>query len=364
MPDRKTTKEIIDLTQKLISFKTTHDNKEELIACINFIKEYYFNSKVFISEFTFKGFPCLFIATNKRKRQDLILNGHIDVVPGNETQFHATVETGKLFGRGAYDMKTQVATMMVLLKNLSNNKILPKVGLMIVSDEEVGGPYCTRLMIKKGYKSHFALIGEPTNFHLETKHKGLLVVQLLAYGAHSHGARPWSGRNAIEKLWKQYTRFVNDIEIQATSKHKWHISVNPTSFIAEGPFNMTPSRAEMTLDIRTTEDFNMNKVIQILRKNKIKYKVLVKGSMLLNRGKNQIMKSLKKITEKELHKRVKYIKSCGSSDGRFFSEQNIPSINFGMAGKNHHKSTEYVKIGSIGSYYRILDKFVKENFSK
>ncbi|MBW2999388.1 M20/M25/M40 family metallo-hydrolase [Candidatus Woesearchaeota archaeon] len=361
MDYKKIKEEIITLTKKLILFRTTEDRGEELFRCIQFIKNYFNGTNVIIKEFCYKNKPSLFVSFNKRKKQDLILNGHIDVVEGFYSQFVAETEGSKLYGRGSADMKTAVATMIVLMKNLARISKPPKVGLMIVSDEEIGGSNGTKQLLKRGYRSDFGITGETSKFNIETKHKGSLQVKIISYGSSSHSSRPWRGSNAIEKLIRQYQRLLNEIPT-ATSKQKWLASINPTNIIATGPYNVTPSKAEMVLDIRTTEEYTNRKILNILKKLNIKYKKILDGNMMFTKNNNAYVRSLKKITEQILNKKVKYIKSCGGSDTRFFTLKEMPAVNFGPIGKNHHKHNEYVKLDSIEPYYRILEKFIKENF--
>jgi len=357
------TDEILSVSSELIKFRTTEDRFDEIRKCMGYIKDYFADSNVVIREHSFKEKPSLFICFNKRKRQDLILNGHIDVIEGTDSQFLAERKGNFLYGRGTSDMKIALATMIVLMKKLSNMKKIPKVGLMIVSDEELGGFHGTRMLLKAGYKSNFAITGETSKFNVETKHKGSLQVRIIAYGSHSHASRPWLGNNAIEKLIKQWAKLLEEIP-RANNQKKWLPSINPTNFIAEGPYNVTPAKAEMVLDIRTTEEWTNRKILYTLKKLNIKYKRILDGNMLYNNRKNNHIKSLKKITQNVLGRKVKYIKSCGGSDTRFFTNHNIPAVNFGPIGRNHHKHNEYLEISSIEPYYKILEKFIKENFVK
>jgi succinyl-diaminopimelate desuccinylase len=82
---------------------------------------------------------------------------------------------------------------------------------------------------------------------------------------------------------------------------------------------------------------------------------------MYNKTKKGYIRSLKQITQQVLKRRVKYIKSCGGSDARYFTEKDIPAVNFGLIGKNHHKQNEYVDIRSFGPYCLILEKFIKEH---
>lgn len=351
-------KDILHLTKELVLFRTTEDRPEELQKCISYIKHYFADSKVKIKELNIRGKPSLFIAFNNRKKQTLILNGHIDVVEGNDNQFNAEEKNGYLYGRGTNDMKASIAVFMVLMKNLARKINPPAVALLVVSDEETGGQYGTKEWLKRGYKCTIAIAGEPSRFHLETKHKGPLQVRIISQGTYGHSSRPWQGTNAIDKLIKQYERFKEDIP-QPTRTRKWHASINPTYILSPGPYNVTPARAEMVLDIRTNEEWTNRKLIERLKKLNIKYEIILNNQMLFNLNKNRYIKNLKKVAEKILERKVKYIKSAGGSDAQFFSGKGMTALNFGPIGRNHHKSNEYVEIESLPIYYQILDRYVQ-----
>ena len=348
--------EIVTLTKQLIQFNTVAENHEQIQACVAYVKQFFVNTSVQIAEHTFRGNPALFISLDGKRKQDVILNGHLDVVAGASTQFHPYIKDGKLYGRGSNDMKGSVAAFMILMKYLSSKHNKPKVGLMLVCDEETGG-YSTRMMIKAGYICKFALAGEPTRFHIETKHKGILAVRITAYGSHSHGSRPWQGVNAIDKLMRRYRSLLAEVP-QATTSRKWLPTINASSIHAEGPYNVTPAKATMILDIRTTEEFTNRKIRSLLKSKGMKHEIIVDGSMLLNPIKSPPIRLLRKIAREKLGRRIAYVKSCGSSDMRFFSERGITAVNFGPYGKNHHKNNEYVETSSLISYYDVLEEFV------
>lgn len=350
--------ELLTVTQQLIRFQTVAHNHEEIKACVAYVRQFFSGTSIHIAEHTFKGNPALFISLDGKRKQDIILNGHLDVVAGASTQFNPQIKDGKLYGRGANDMKGAVAAFMLLMKQYANKRSKPKVGLMLVCDEETGG-YSTRMMIKAGYTCNFAIAGEPTRFHIETKHKGILAVKVTAYGSHSHGSRPWQGVNAVDKLIRKYHRLIEEIP-QATTSRKWLPTINISSIHAEGPYNVTPAKASMILDIRTTEEFTNRKMRSLLKSKGMKHEIIVDGSMLLNPVKSPPIRLLRKIAREKLKRRIAYVKSCGSSDMRFFSERGITAVNFGPFGKNHHKNNEYVETASLHAYYTVLETFLEE----
>lgn len=110
---------------------------------------------------------------------ELIFCGHLDVVPaaGNWTSpaFCLTRRSGRLYGRGAADMKSGVAAMSAVLISLAKEKrkLHGKLKLVLVSDEEFSN-LGMRHFLKKEVNACFAVIGEPTELQVCTAHRGVL----------------------------------------------------------------------------------------------------------------------------------------------------------------------------------------------
>jgi succinyl-diaminopimelate desuccinylase len=352
--------EILDLTKKLVLFHTTENRRDELQRCLDFISGYLSSYNITIKKFDLRDKPSLIATFNGRKKQTLFLNGHIDVVEGSETQFMPKIENGRLYGRGVLDMKAALATFIIIMKELSNRRVKPNVGLMIVSDEEIGGINGTKKLLGKGYKSDFTIIGEPTKLHIKTKHKGSMKITIRAYGRSGHSSRPWKGENAIEKLMKQYFGMLSMLP-RAKKSRIWRPTLVITNIRSEGPSNVIPSKAEMVIDARTTDTFTSNKLLNIMDQLKIKYKVDFKKDMMRTNTRNRYVLNLRKIAQKELNSGVKLIKGSGSTDGTYFTQKQMPAIAFGPTGKGHHTHKESVRIDSLNSYYHILMKFIEKN---
>lgn len=351
-------KEIVTLLRELVAFRTTADRPEEIKACFAHIKRYLQGTPLIIRDVTLAGKPGLIISFHQGKHHELILNAHIDVVEGSEKQFHLEAQEGRLYGRGTNDTKGSVAVILVLMKRLALEGKKPRVAFLLVSDEETGGAG-TRELVKRGYSADFVIVGEPTKMRVETKHKGTLFVKIVAYGSSSHGSRPWLGNNAIEKLIRQVRRLEQEVP-QATRSNKWLPTINVTSFVSRFPPNVTPSKAEAILDIRTTEEWSNRRIKALMRKLRIRYRVLFEGAMLTNKRKDVHIRRLRKVADRIVGKKRKYVKSCGSTDARYFSAKGMPVVVLGPTGDNHHKQNEYVEKRGLGQFYRTLAAYVQE----
>jgi len=138
--------------------------------------------------------------------RSIILNGHVDVVPaGDEAQwteppFSGEVQDGKLYGRGATDMKGGNLSSLLAIQVLQalGIKLKGDVIFQSVVEEESGGAG-TLSTILRGYKADAALIPEPTNMKIFPKQQGSMWFRLLVKGRSAHGGTRYEGVSAIEK---------------------------------------------------------------------------------------------------------------------------------------------------------------------
>ena len=152
------------------------------------------------------------------KRRPLLLNGHLDVVPADASEwrhdpFSAGVHDGCIWGRGAIDMKNMVAmslTTVVLLKRLGV-PLERDVVIAAVADEEAGSTYGARYLVKErpdlvtaeyvlnevgGYTHYF---GDSVFYPIEVAEKGVCWFELSAEGTSGHGSMPRTD-NAVVRV--------------------------------------------------------------------------------------------------------------------------------------------------------------------
>src|SRR5215207_5783045 len=170
------------------------------------------------------------------KARSLILNGHIDVVPAGDPAawihqpFAAEIAEGKIWGRGAVDMKGGVAAMIAAVEAIQRAGIRLQGDVLIESvvDEETGGPGTTQT-IEHGYRADAAIVVEPTDLQILPVEGGLEWLRVVVRGRSGHSAYRYrtvhaGGRgtavNAIEKTAKILAA-VQDLE-RYWAVHKRH----------------------------------------------------------------------------------------------------------------------------------------------
>jgi succinyl-diaminopimelate desuccinylase len=197
----------------------------------------------------------------------LILEGHTDVVtPGDEglwryPPYGAVVEGGRLYGRGACDMKGGLAALIgaLLAVKRALGKLPRPLRLAALADEEgmmLGVKAFVRAGLHRGF--HGALVAEPEAMEVCLWQKGALRLRLRFPGRMAHGAMPYAGDNPIPKA----ARFVLALkEVEALLQKEFPHPflglpyLTPTRFLAsagEGQLNVIPAGAEVALDVRTT----------------------------------------------------------------------------------------------------------------
>lgn len=144
----------------------------------------------------------------------LMLTGHLDTVPGYEMDrpaFEPVVADGKLWGRGAVDMKGALACMMVALK-LVRELDVPLPGDLlfaaVIGEEEQSEG--TEHLIHHGPRADWAVVGEPTGLAIHAGHRGLEWLSFEFIGRAAHGGTPERGVNAI----RMAARFIQRVEAE------------------------------------------------------------------------------------------------------------------------------------------------------
>jgi acetylornithine deacetylase len=192
---------------RLIGFDTTSRNSN--LALIEFVRDYLDGLGVASTlVFDDSGAKANLLATlGPIERPGLVLSGHTDVVPvdgqdWSSDPFVCTARNGRLYGRGAADMKGFVATVLALVPELLGQRLRAPVHIALSYDEEVGCKGVPRLL------DHLAselpalpfgcVVGEPTAMRVANGHKGKAGYECAVTGLASHSALNHLGVNAVE----------------------------------------------------------------------------------------------------------------------------------------------------------------------
>jgi len=209
----------------------------------------------------------------------IIWNGHFDVVtPGedwNSAPFGGEFRDGYIYGRGASDMKSGVAAMIVALGALkkAGAPFKGRIVFQAVGDEETGSDAGTLCMIRRGIGAgaEWAIVSEPTNLQVAIGNRGLRWLEVTVKGRASHAGRPYIGANAIHAA----ARIINELErLEFKAHHPLfeipHPSLSVTMIQAGSKVNIIPERCTFSIDRRLmpgeTSESILREIKEVLKK--------------------------------------------------------------------------------------------------
>jgi len=197
-------------------------------------------------------------------KRPLGFTGHIDTVPLGSAAwkadaFGASLEGGKLYGRGSSDMKSGVAAFVVAaLRMVEQLKNGPGVTLVITADEECGCGGAT-YMVKQGNllgEVGALVIGEPTANYPLVGHKGAFWLDVKTHGITAHGSMPEQGDNAIYKAAAAITK-LRDFDFETPAHALMGVPTLNVGTVHGGlNINSVPDSTVIGVDIRSVPGQN------------------------------------------------------------------------------------------------------------
>lgn len=205
----------------------------------------------------------------------LMFEGHTDVVTEGDPAlwtdppFRATIRDGRIYGRGANDMKAGVVCALLATKAIveSGIQLNGTILLGIVCDEE-GAMIGIKDFVARGWADQVdaAIICEPEENHLCISQKGVMWLHVVIQGVMAHGAMPLTGVNSAYPMARFLTA-VEEIEAAEIARHGSHeylgqpsitptILTSPVSGQGEPQKNVMPGATEVILDCRLIPDQN------------------------------------------------------------------------------------------------------------
>ncbi|MBL8088000.1 MAG: M20/M25/M40 family metallo-hydrolase [Chthonomonas sp.] len=205
--------------------------------------------------------------------QRLLLNSHLDTVPPNSSwtrdPWDPAQEDGRVYGLGSNDTKASVAAMIAAFLRAHESGGPCEVVLMLVGDEETGGlgtevawPW---LRDELGWRPNGVVVGEPTDLHIGTAQKGLMILNLIARGTACHAANADS--LGIDSPGWQLARDL--VALKSANLGSPHPELGPTTLqvtMLRGAevSNQVPGQASATLDIRTSPGIEHGALVDYL----------------------------------------------------------------------------------------------------
>lgn len=347
--------ELVELTSELVAIPSVSDDAAGREAVIAFVERFCRALPgVHVERYTSSGFPSLVAAFDNRRHKALVLNAHLDVVPARAEQFKPVVRDGKLYGRGAQDMKGAAAAFLLVLKTLAEAGRHPPIAWQFVTDEEIGGDDGSGYLLQQGYTTDFFLAGEPTDLRVVNRAKGILWVEVQQNGNPAHGSRPWDGDNPLVALAGGIERLLERFPIPEQAV--WRTTVTPAALHSGDAQNRVPADALLKLDIRRVPDDDADEVLSVVRECFPGADVVPKhvGSALATQESDPQLARLQAVANSVTGREHPLMDEHFASDARYYSEAGTPAVCFGPSGAGLHSHEEWVDIAGLEVFYRAI----------
>jgi succinyl-diaminopimelate desuccinylase len=351
---------MIELLKELIKIKS--DTKEGANEALQYCARWLEDRGENITVHDNNGFLML-TAKKGQGSEKLVWNGHVDVVPGHDEQFTPFEELGRLYGRGAADMKAGVAAMMQAFTELDGDMLTREVHIHLVTDEETGGHNTSEWLVSQGYSGDFVICGEPTALKVGLQSKGVLHLDMVFKGKPAHGSRPWEGVNAIEQAMK-FHMGMEDLPFRKESTPYYEQpSVNLAIINAGERYNVVPEICEASYDIRFMPGQNPKEIIRQMvglgESLDIDFDYessFADTPALTTTEENPYIQTLEDSIRQNTGEEPILFGQHGAADTRFYAAVNggEGAIEFGPTGDDWHGNAEYVDISSVQAYKKIL----------
>lgn len=350
------------LLKKLVAMPTVTDDIQANDHALDYIAHFLTTRGMDIQRFTSHGYSSI-VATSvpNNKQPTIMLNAHIDVVPGKSRQFELSTKGGKFYGRGVLDMKSAIANYLWLVDELKNDLASYDFGIMITSDEEIGGYNGVKMLVEQaGYQPKVAIIpdsGEAWN--LERFAKGVQWVKLEAQGRSAHAARPWEGDSAINRLLSA----LREIELLVPSNPTPEDTLLSIGTIQGGSTaNQIPISASAMLDIRygSIVDFEqfIPRLQTICQKHGVHVTVLVSEPPCVHDMNNPYLVVFRQVILSITGKNSGTSYSYAATDGRHFMAAGIPCIITTPPAGGRHTDQEWLSKAGFEQFGRVLKHYV------
>lgn len=345
--------DLISLINKLISYETVSTNLKEIESCFNFIANYLRESDYTVEQVLINNQPNLIIYNCKVVKYDMIFCGHIDVVSAEKLMFNPKIEGENLYGRGAIDMKSQIAIWLLFLKKYQGTK---KIFTIITSDEEIGSKNGVETILNEmNLKARVALIPDGAyGMNLVQAGHGFIQMDFTFKGRETHVAYLNSKDNPIEQFVKFFRTFKMYIKL-----HDHHAKINIAKIESKNEnYNIVPDLAIVKLDIRINK-LKIAKLYKFLDLKNIDYKIVQYVGSFYNVRKAYI-KKFNKILNSCMAKHIKPLSTYLLNEGRFFTDKGIPVICISPNGNGAHTENEFCQIESLYILQTAIEKFIDQ----
>ena len=290
--------------------------------------------------------------------RSLLLNGHLDTVgvTGMEAPFEPRVEDGRLYGRGAYDMKGALAA--ILLAATEATGLRGDVIVTLVADEELAS-IGTEAVVERVH-ADAAVVVEPTDLRVAIAHRGFVGFELETAGVAAHGSRPDLGVDAIAKMGPILVALVElDERLQAGPRHPLVGSASLHASLIEGGQELSsfPASCVLTGERRTIPGETVEQVERELRAiaGDAALRIVASRDPYVAPPDHPFVELVTRAADAD-----EYVGALFWTDAALIAGAGIPTVLFGPSGEGAHATVEWVDLASLDRVREVVGRVAAE----
>jgi acetylornithine deacetylase len=300
------------------------------------------------------------IARGSGGGRSLMLNAHMDVVgAGSMTEpWTPRIDGTRLYGRGAYDMKSSLAAIMLAGREAARLQLRGDVIVTAVADEEFASIGVQDVV--RHLRADAAVVTEPTGLDLCVAHKGFVWLEVETRGVASHGSLPEEGIDAIAKMGPVLTGLADlDRELRSRPGHPLLGPASIHASLIEGGQELStyPARCLLSIERRTIPGETIGEIEGqiadiLLRAGAADPSFQAEQRTLLVRAPfgvdldQPIIDLARRHLTRAIGHEPDTVGAGGWMDSAFLAAADIPTVIFGPDGDGAHADVEWVDLVS------------------
>jgi len=295
--------------------------------------------------------------------------GHTDVVPtGPLNAWHSdpfvpSIREGKLYGRGAADMKSSIAAFVIATEQFVHDfpNHTGSIAFLITSDEEGpsinGTVKVVDLLESRGTKIDYCIVGEPSSVNqlgdmIKNGRRGSLSAKLKIHGVQGHVAYPELVKNPIHLAapalaelvamrWDQGNEFFPPTSFQISNVHA-----------GTGATNVVPGTLEVDFNLRFSTETTAQKITAeveaLLTRHALQFEIEwnLSGQPFLT-GNGQLVQAARAAIQEVTGVNAALSTTGGTSDGRFIARICPQIVELGPVNESIHKLNEHIALSAL-----------------
>ncbi|GAB3794029.1 ArgE/DapE family deacylase [Virgibacillus kimchii] len=316
----------------------------------------------------------------------LVFNGHLDTYPAGEKTnwdyhpYEATIDNGRIYGRGVADMKAGVACSLYAFTMLAKSGGWSgKLSITLVSDEETGGTWGTEYLLREypELRGDALLNGEPTSCQMVSMgEKGNYWIKLIAQNKGGHGAYIFQKQSAVDSMlnclidfrkyetlkaelprevkkeMEQSEQVFDALRGQGSTKAAQEFSMNIGMINGGTNVNTQAESCEAYIDLRIPPGGTLGQAQDFVKKTlkehpNVSMELIKETKPTLSSPNNKLFQVVKENAELIRQKQSMSCFTFGLTDARYWRLYNIPAAVYGPNHYNMGSANEYIEVNDL-----------------